>query len=193
MKSSTGIYLKALAIAWSGCFIVFMLVYITTLRPLHKSRMQKQAEFTKVRADADLAVLASQEQTKTRLNEHIKELNERLGDFVIEPGSTSNLTYQLSGLSNKIGLNAFQVAPSGQSITTFDQCKYVSGQYYQVGFTTSFNKFARFLNALERYRPAIFVDTFTISRAGQDGTEHKVTMQLAVLVAKNKIAKDAEG
>ena len=85
MRTSTGIYLKALAIAWSGCFIVFMLVYITTLRPLHKSRTQKQAEFTKVRADADLAVLASQEQTKTRLNEHIKELNERLGDFVIEP------------------------------------------------------------------------------------------------------------
>ncbi len=194
MKSSIAKYIKLAALVWSGCFVVFLLVYILVLFPLNRRRTYIETEFRKVKTNADAAMLASQEQTKIRLNEQIKELKENLGNFVIEPGNTSNLTYQISGISNNIGLNAFQVTPSGQDITTFDNCKYISGQLYHVGFTASFNQFAEFLNALERYKPVIFIDTFSITRSRDGKTNHIVDMQLAILVAKNdKAKKEVEG
>lgn len=146
-----------------------------------------------VKSDADSALLASEEETKIRLNEQIQDLNDTLGNFVIESENTSNLIYQISGISNEIELKAFQITPTGQNISAFDNCKYISGQLYHVGFIASFNQFATFLNALERYRPVIFIDTFSITRSRQGENSHTVDMQLAILVLKNEKAKKAKG
>jgi hypothetical protein len=193
MKSNTKQYLKVTAFIWSCCIIVFVLVFLLVLLPQRREKNRIENEYRKIESSASEAFLAAQEQTKDRLKEHIKELNERLGDFVIVPGSTSNLTYEISGISNKLGLNSFQVAPVGESIMALDDCKYISGQFFNVSFTASFSKFANFLNVLERYRPFIYVDTFSITRSRQDSMEHDIHMQLAVLVAKNEKAEDVKG
>ncbi len=193
MKSNIGKYIKFAALAWSCCFIVFLLIFLLVLSPLNKHRKQIESEFKKVKSNADSALLASEEETKTRLNEQILELNETLENFVIDPENTSNLTYQISGISNEIGLKAFQITPTGQNITAFDNCTYISGQLYQVGFIASFNQFATFLNALERYKPVIFIDTFSITRSRQGEINHTVDMQLAILVLKNEKAKKDKG
>lgn len=193
MKSNIAKYIKLAALIWSCCFIVFLLVFLLVLSPLNRHRTQVESEFKKVKSDADSALLASEEETKIRLNEQIQDLNDTLGNFVIESENTSNLIYQISGISNEIELKAFQITPTGQNISTFDNCKYISGQLYQVGFIASFNQFATFLNALERYRPVIFIDTFSITRSRQGENSHTVDMQLAILVLKNEKAKKAKG
>lgn len=193
MKSNTSRYLKLTAFIWSCCILVFVLVFLFVLLPQNRKKIRTESEYRKVESSASEAFLAAQDQTKIRLKGHIEKLNERLGDFVIDPGSTSNLTYEISGISNEIGLNAFQFAPMSENIAELDECKYVSGQSYHVSFTSSFNKFAAFVNALERYRPFIFVDTFSITRSRQGGKEHDVQMQLAILVAKNEKAKQVKG
>ena len=193
MKSNIAKYIKLAALIWSCCFIVFLLVFLLVLSPLNRHRTQVESEFKKVKSDADSALLASEEETKIRLNEQIQDLNDTLGNFVIESENTSNLIYQISSISNEIELKAFQITPTGQNISTFDNCKYISGQLYQVGFIASFNQFATFLNALERYRPVIFIDTFLITRSRQGENSHTVDMQLAILVLKNEKAKKAKG
>ena len=193
MKSNIAKYIKLAALIWSCCFIVFLLVFLLVLSPLSRHRTQVESEFKKVKSDADSALLASEEETKIRLNEQIQDLNDTLGNFVIDSENTSNLIYQISGISNEIELKAFQITPTGQNISTFDNCKYISGQLYQVGFIASFNQFATFLNALERYRPVIFIDTFSITRSRQGENSHTVDMQLAILVLKNEKAKKAKG
>ncbi len=193
MKPNTGKYLKLAALVWSCCVVVFALVFIFVLLPQKRKKISIESEYRKIESSASEAFLASQEQTKNRLNELIEQLNERLGDFVVDPGNTSNLTYEISGISNEIGLNSFRIAPMSESIATLDDCKYVSGQFYHVSFTSSFNQFATFINALERYRPFIFVDTFSISQSRQSNQEHEVQMQLAILVAKSEKAKKGKG
>ena len=47
------------------------------------------------------------------------------------------------------------------------------------------DKFAAFLNALERSRPVIFIDKFQIIRSRDSNSNHTVDMKLAVLVGKN--------
>lgn len=193
MKSNIAKYIKLAALIWSCCFIVFLLVFLLVLSPLNRHGTQVESEFKKVKSDADSALLASEEETKIRLNEQIQDLNDTLGNFVIESENTSNLIYQISGISNEIELKAFQITPTGQNISAFDNCKYISGQLYHVGFIASFNQFATFLNALERYRPVIFIDTFSITRSRQGENSHTVDMQLAILVLKNEKAKKAKG
>lgn len=193
MKSNIAKYIKLAALIWSCCFIVFLLVFLLVLSPLNRHRTQVESEFKKVKSDADSALLASEEETKIRLNQQIQDLNDTLGNFVIESENTSNLIYQISSISNEIGLKAFQITPTGQNMSAFDNCKYISGQLYQVGFIASFNQFATFLNALERYRPVIFIDTFSITRSRQGENSHTVDMQLAILVLKNEKAKKAKG
>ena len=193
MKSNTKKYLKVTAFIWSCCIVVFILVFWLVLLPENREKNRIESEYRKIESSASEAFLAAQEQTNIRLKEHIEKLNERLGDFVIAPGSTSNLTYEISGISNEIGLNSFQIAPMGESIAALDDCKYISGQFFHVSFTASFSKFTYFINALERYRPFIYVDTFSITRSRQDNMEHDIQMQLAVLVAKNEKAKDVKG
>jgi hypothetical protein len=193
MKPNTKKYLKLTAFVWSCCIVLFVLVFLVVLLPQKKKKNRIDGQYKSIENSASEAVLAAQEQTKNRLKEHIEELNERLGDFVIEPESTSNLTYAISGISNEIELNSFQVAPVGESIVALDNCKYISGQFFHVSFTANYSKFANFLNALERYRPFIYVDTFSITRSRQDSVEHDIHMQLAVLIAKNEKAKDVKG
>lgn len=192
MKSNTGKYLKLTALVWSCCIVVFGLVFIFILLPQNRKKISIDGKYKEIESNASEAFLAAQKQTKIRLQEHIDELNGRLGDFVVDPGSTANLTYEISGISNEIGLNSFRIAPMSESIAALDDCRYVSGQFYHVSFTSSFNQFASFINALERYRPFIFVDTFSISRSRQSSQENEVQMQLAILVAKSEKAKEGK-
>ena len=193
MKPNTKKYLKLTAFVWSCCIILFVLIFFVVLLPQKKEKNRIDSEYKDIESSASEAFLAAQDQTKIRLKEHIKELDERLGDFVIAPGSTSNLTYEISGISNDLGLNSFQIAPMGENIVALDNCKYISGQFFHVSFTANFGKFANFLNALERYRPFIYVDTFSISQSRQGGIEHDIQMQLAVLITKSEKAKDVKG
>lgn len=193
MKSNIVKYIKLATLIWSCCFIAFLLVFLLVLSPLNKRKKQVESEYKKVKSDADFALLASENETQNRLKEQIHDLNDILGSFVIESENTSNLIYQISGISNEIGLKAFQITPTGQNMAAFDNCKYISGQLYQVGFIGSFNQFATFLNALERYRPVIFIDTFSIARSRQGDNNHTVDMQLAILVTKNEKAKNSKG
>jgi hypothetical protein len=193
MKSNIVKYIKLATLIWSCCFIAFLLVFLLVLSPLNKRKKQVESEYKKVKSDANFALLASENETQNRLKEQIHDLNDILGSFVIESENTSNLIYQISGISNEIGLKAFQITPTGQNMAAFDNCKYISGQLYQVGFIGSFNQFATFLNALERYRPVIFIDTFSIARSRQGDNNHTVDMQLAILVTKNEKAKNSKG
>jgi len=192
MKTNTEKYLKIAAMVWSGCFVVFLLVFVLILYPLNKRQNQIESEFRKLKIDADAAFIASQEQTKQRMKELVKKTNDRLGDFMIEADRTSNISHEIIQLSNKIGLN-IEVIPAAQRNTAFDECKYVSGQYFQISFTAGYNEFARFLNELERYRPVIFIDTFSITKSRPDEARPVINMNLAVLVAKNEKQSNTEG
>jgi hypothetical protein len=192
MKSNTGKYLKIAALVWSGCFVVFLLIFVLVLYPLNKQRNRVENEYSKLKADADAAFIASQEQTKQKFMELVKETNDRLGNFMIEADRNSNISHEIIQLSNKIGLN-IEVIPAAQRNSAFDECECLTGQYFQVNFTAGYDKFAKFLNELERYRPVIFIDTFSIKKARQDETKPAISMNLAVLVAKNGTKKKTEG
>jgi len=190
MKPSYREYLKVVALIWIGCLVGFVLIYFLVLVPQEKLKVRTAQRLTETKRICSDARQAAREETTNELDEQIKDLEKRLKDFVIEPAEAANLTFDISRVSSDTNVNSFSITATGsEGITKIANCDHISEKYIYVRFTASFNRFAAFVNALERYRPVIFVDTFSIVRSNEDTSGHEVNMRLAVLVRQELSAK----
>jgi Tfp pilus assembly protein PilO len=191
MKLSYREYLKVVALIWIGCIVGFVLIYFLVLVPQGKLKAHTAQRLAETRRICSAARQAAWEETKNELDEQIKDLEKRLKDFVIDPSDAANLTFDISQISSNTNVNSFSITATGsEGITKIANCDHISEKYVYVRFTASFNQFAAFLNALERYRPVIFVDTFSIVRSNEATSGHEVNMRLAVLVRQDLAAKE---
>ena len=187
-------YVRVGGYLWAACFIGFLLFYLLVLAPQEKLRAQTERQFTETKSIADAARAAAQEENKIKLEEQVKSLEKRLRDFVTGQEDTANLTFDISQISSGIELNSFNITATGsEGIIEIENCDYIFAKRISVDFNGSFNQFAAFLNALERCRPVIFIDTFGITRSQGGALGHEVDMILAVLVGKNATTKGAGG
>ncbi len=177
--------LMTAGLIWAACFVVFLLAYMLVLRPqknLEKSLENKLAE----RKQAyESALRATQEETKIRLNEQIERLQSRLKDFVINFEESANLTFDISKIANEKKVASFSIkSEDSRGLSTIPECKYICENHIVISFIGGFNQFATFLNALERHRPVLFVDKFTITRSEQDHSDCQVSLNVAAFVKK---------
>ena len=184
-------YLKMGVFVWAGCFIVFLLFYLLVLVPQEKLRASVEERFVETKRIADAAREAAKEERKIELSNQVENLDKRLKGFVTEQEETANLTFDISQISSDIKLRSFSITATGsEGIIEIDNCDYIFAKHIDITFVSSFNQFASFLNALERWRPVIFIDTFSIKRSRQSASGHEVGMKLAVLVGKDVRAKE---
>ncbi len=180
-------YLKVTAIVWGFCLAVFLLVFVLVLMPQKKLRENTEKEYNDSKIQADAAYAVSQESQIARLNQQIEDMNNRLNDFVFTPADVANLTFDISRISQNIGLGGFGISGTGnERVLLYDNCRYLFARSIPVSFNAGFNKFAAFVNALEKHRPVIFINTFSINRSQQSAGANKVDMELIVLVAKDQ-------
>jgi Tfp pilus assembly protein PilO len=186
-------YLMTTGIIWAACFIVFLLAYMLVLGPqknLEKSLENKLAERKQV---YESALRAAQKETKIRLNEQIERLQSKLQDFVIDFEDSANLTFDISQIANEKKVASFSIkSKDSRGLSTIPECKYICENHIVISFIGGFNQFATFLNALERHRPVLFVDKFTITRSGQDDSDFQVSLNVAAFVKKQQDGKTAD-
>jgi hypothetical protein len=194
MKSIYSKYLKIGIIFWVICFIVLFLSYLLVLTPQEKLRRSTERKLNETKNLAQSAREAAQEKNKAKLIELLTNSGNRLKDFVVDQEKASNLTLDIGRISSDVRLNEFSSNFAGsEGATRTDIYKHITPRQISVNFNSSFNKFAVFLNTLERNRPVIFVDTFSITRSSESDSGHKVDMKLAVLVGKNAETKGIDG
>ncbi len=180
-------YLTTAGLIWAACFVVFLFAYMLVLGPQKNYKKRIENEIAERKQLYESALRAAQKETKIRLNEEIERLRSRLKDFVIDFEDSTDLTFDISQIANEKKVASFsnKVKKSG-GLSPIPDCKYISENHIVVSFIGSFNQFATFLNALERHRPVIFVDKFTITRSGQDTSVYRVTLNVAALVKKQQ-------
>jgi len=90
-------------------------------------------------------------------------------------------------MADEVKLDSFTIKPTGnQEYTEIPDCKNIYEKQISVSFKADFNTIAVFLNTLERHRPVIFVDEFTIVRSNKDNLGHQVSMNLSIFVRKQQ-------
>jgi hypothetical protein len=194
MKSIYRKYFKIGIIFWAICFIVLFFSYLLVLAPQEKLRSETDRRLDEKKALAQSAREAAQEKNKAKLIALLTGSGNKLTEFVVDPENAANLTLDIGRISSDVRLNAFSSYFEGsEGAAKTDNYKHIIPRQISVNFNSSFNKFAVFLNNLERRRPVIFVDSFSITRSSEGDSGHKVDMKLAVLVGKNAETKGVDG
>ena len=194
MKSIYRKYFKIGILFWAVCFIVLLLSYLLVLSPQERLRRMTERKLVDTKLLAQSAREAAEERNKNLLLEQLSNSGNRLKDFVVEQENAANLTFDIGRISSEVKLNSFSSIFTGSEGTIkTDNYKHIIARQISVNFNSSFNKFAIFLNTLERSRPVVFIDTFSITRSGESGSGHKVDMKLAVLVGKDAKTKGVDG
>ena len=181
-------YLIASGVIWAAYFVIFLLAYMFIVKPQKNSKRLVESRLAEKQQVYESALRAEQEETKIRLNEQIESLQNRLKDFVAEFEDSANLTFDLSQIAEEKKVASFSSkVKSNRGITrNKDEYKYIHENQINISFTGDWNQFATFLNTLERHRPVIFVDKFTITRAGQDESVFRVNLNVAAFVRKQQ-------
>jgi Tfp pilus assembly protein PilO len=177
-------YITTSIIVWAISFVLFMLVYVFVLSPqkerlnLVKQKLaQKQSDFDRV-VDAETGV------TKERLDKELASLHSKVDSFVSVGGDSSKLAVDIAQIANELNVTGFSSKgnQNEQSRATLPLCKVLSIDNFFISFKGNFSQFARFINALERYKPVIFVDKFSIARTDKGSYENDINIVLAVFV-----------
>ena len=180
-------YLTTTALVWAGCFVLFFLAYMLMLAPQKTSRKQIEKQLAEKKQIYNTVLETAQEETRTRLNEQIEHLRNELSNFAVDFEDAANLTFDISQIASERGVGSFKIRTKGSyGGSPLPDCSYICENRVDVSFTAGFNQFAAFLNALERHRPVVFVDKFTITRSERANEAHQVNMGLAVFVRKRQ-------
>ena len=189
MKSDIKKRCTTVGLIWIASLIVFGFVYMLFLEPQRQRRRDMSARLSECKKAYAAALVAAQEQTQARLAKQVGALESRLDDFVVDFDDSANLTFDISATALKHNIESFSITSlkegGGSADTGF---KDVAISRFNVSFTAEFNQFAAFLNALERHRPTIIVEGFTIARSGVPGRGHGAKLDLAVLVRRRQAA-----
>ena len=185
-------YLITSAIIWVACFVIFLLAYMFIVRPQKISKRLLERKFTEKKQVYESAIRAAQKETKIRLNEQIESLQNRLKDFVVDFEDSPNLTFDLSQIAEEKKIASFgSKVKNNRGISKTDDYKYIRENLINISFIGDFKQFATFLNALERHRPVIFVDKFTITRSGREDSGYQISMNVTSFVRKQQDSETA--
>jgi Tfp pilus assembly protein PilO len=180
-------YFKIAGLIWSVCLIAFLLAYIFVLGPQRDYKRGIENKLAEKQKDYESALRAAREETKIELNKQIANLQSRLKDFVIDFEDSANLTFDISQIASEKQVASFSIkSRDGRGLSTIPDCKYICENQINISFTGAFNQFAAFLNALERHRPVLFINKFTITRLQEEDSGYHVSLNVAALVRKQQ-------
>ncbi len=179
--------LMTTGVIWAACFVAFLLAYILVLGPQKNHEKRVENKLAEKKQVHESALRAAQKETKIRLNEQIERLQSKLQDFVIDFEDSANLTFDISQIANEKKVASFSIkSEDSRGLSTIPECKYICENHIVISFIGGFNQFVTFLNALERHRPVLFVDKFTMTGSGQDDSGYQISLNVAAFVKKQQ-------
>lgn len=179
-------YLTTAALIWAACFTLLFFIYVLVLGPQKGNQKQVENKLTERKQMYESALKATQEETKIQLNGQIERLQDRLRDFVIDFEDSANLTFDISRIAGEKRLASFSIkSRDNNELSAIPNCDQICENHIDISFTAGFRQFATFLNTLERHRPVLFVDRFTVI-SGRGDSDPQVNVNLVVFIRKRQ-------
>jgi hypothetical protein len=188
MRVTVKKYLKTTALAWAGCFVLFGFFYMLLLAPQISTKKKIQNHLDEKERIFNSALQAARKDTKIKMENEIEDLRDNLDRFLIAHEDLANLIFDISQMAKEKQVKAFSIESRDEkSSDLIPNCQYLGRSRIDLSFTIDFNRFAALLNALERNKPFVFVDKFSIRQSGTaNQPEPQVKMDLSVFVRKQQ-------
>ena len=176
-------YFTILSLLWGCTFVTLLVVYICLVEPQKSVLMAINNKVKLRKSEYNRAKAADNKETRFNWNQELNLLDRQLQDFAIDPNNLDELTFDISKIANSVGVEAFASRRiSGKVYSPVHGCEYIGYAEIKVEFKGSFNKFARFVNTIERHHPFILINEFRIFRTEKKDLGHRANMVLHVFV-----------
>lgn len=178
-------YLKTISLTWASSLVLLVLGYVTVLGPQGKVARDMSRELSEKERSYNEALEASQQHTKDKLSAQLQQLQDRVGDFVVDFEESAKVTFDIGRIVDELKIGSFNIQNRGgeRRGAIEIETEYVSENEVEITFEADFSQFAFLLNKLERHRPVLFVEKFNILPADRDG-KPQASMSLVYLVRK---------
>jgi len=184
MKPAHRKHLRIATLMWVGFSVVLLSVYMFVMAPQAQHREALSQEVVVLKKIYETSIADKEDQARSELDRHLAGLQDKLRNFVADTKDSADLVPGVAGLASENRLRGLTIRRCKSS--ELPDCTTISEDHVTITFSTSYNQFATFLNALERHTPVIFVDKFVITRSGEGGSNHEVKMELTVFAANER-------
>jgi hypothetical protein len=143
---------------------------------LEKQLMEKRLKYSTSKA-------ADSEKTRAQLAQRVGQLSNELEKFAAGIEDLDDLSFSVSKIAAEIAVESFQSkGMDEETYSLIPNCYSIGQVSTEINFSGSFNKFARFINRLERHKPVVFIDEFTITRGYKQDSGPETKLLLSVFV-----------
>ena len=175
----------ATIVAWLPCVVLSVVCYLFIIEPEMRRVAALEAELATARSLYSQATEAAKEQNQAELVRRLETVNDRVCDFVLRPDIAPDLAFEIAALASATEVVSLTVKPqANDALSAIANCELIEERKIGIKFDSQFHQFASLLNALERHRPVLFVETFAITRPQHQTDKPRIDMQVAVLVEK---------
>lgn len=178
-------YLLAVVTTWGPLIALAVMFHLVVLEPQMQRVAALEAELTDARRLYSQATEAAKKENQIHLTETVERLSDRVSDFVLRLETAPDLAFEIAELASVTEVEAFAMRPRDKNgPERLPDCDRIAERQLNISFAASFHQFAGLLNALERHRPVLFVETFAVKRPREKTARPEIDMQLAILVEK---------
>jgi hypothetical protein len=182
-KSLLQKYGLAVAGVWGVWLIITVLLYALILGPQGKLMATLQQTMQTTTEDYELAQRARRPEIKLRIQERLENATQNLNQFMIGADAASRLTVLISQLAAQQNLADFSVKMRDLSPTLDEQNKSgIVEAWLELTFSGPFGRCAAYLNALERNKPVIFIESAEIQRSSQINKDPTARVLISYLI-----------
>jgi len=187
MKPMFKKYIITMAMVWISSFLALFLFYIFVMSPQNKTKKDMYKQLEEKQNLYESALQAANKETQEKMRGQIDELRAKLNRFVLNPEELSNLVFDITRLAKERKVSSFSIKSGDKtSSTKILSCEKLAGSKIDLSFNGGFKQFAMLLNALERNKPVVFVDKFSIQQSNNEENEHQVNMDVSVFIKQQQ-------
>lgn len=179
-------WLVVLTLLWGFPAAAFIFANGLVLGPQRKAMKHVEAELKEKSQLYDSYMLTSSIPVREIRARKIAKVTEQLEQFVTDIDSLDNLTFNISELAtSKCGVRSFKSKGlddgAFSTMTNYDR---LGRMTLLMDFGSSFNELAMLISLLERHKPIVIVDRFTIMRSSDQDSTHRMNIYLSVYVRR---------
>jgi len=178
---------KFIHLVWLSSFALALFIYFITITPQIKIKKQIALQLVDKEKKFSSIFKINNAQAVNELNRQMQQWRDDIKEYVISDEDLAGLTFDISQIAKDTQVDAFSI--TSQDVYTNkknDNKNYVFEKMMKVSFKTDFNKFAAFLNTVERHRPVIIINEFSIENTEHDAMANQVNMIISVYIKKKQ-------
>jgi hypothetical protein len=178
---------KFVALVWLSCSVLAALLYFALISPQIQLKNQIAAQVVDKQKVYMTILNTNNKDARDNLNEKMNHWRDDISQYVISTDDLAGLTFDISQIAKDSKVDSFSITSQDvYSNQKKNGSKLITEKQMKVDFKSDFNKFAAFLNAVERHRPLIVINEFSISNTEHDASVSQVNMILSVYVKKKQ-------